>query len=65
MIIFSEKSLRQTISSYTAHYHRERNHQGLNNRLFEPERDAGKKDAEICCRERFGGMLSYYYREAA
>ncbi len=65
MIFFSEKSLRRAVSTYVAHYHRERNHQGLNNRLIEPERNAGKRGAEVCCRERLGGMLRYYYREAA
>ena len=61
MIFFSEKSLRRAVSVYVAHYHQERNHQGLNNRLIEPERDAGKRGAEVCCRERLGGMLRYYY----
>jgi transposase InsO family protein len=64
MIFFSEKSLRRAVSTYMAHYHRERNHQGLNNRLIEPERDAGKRGVRVCCRERLGGMLRYYYREA-
>jgi transposase InsO family protein len=65
MIFFSESSLRRAVFAYVAHYHGERNHQGLNNRLIEPERDARKRGAEICCRERLGGMLKYYYREAA
>ncbi len=41
MIFFSEKSLRRAVSAYVAHYHWERNRQGLNNRLSEPEWDAG------------------------
>ncbi len=65
MIFFTEKSLRLAVSAYVAHYHRERNHQGLSNRLIEPEMEAGKKSAEIFCRERLGGMLRYYHREAA
>lgn len=65
MIFFSEESLRRAVSTFVAHYHQERNHQGLNNRLIEPETDAGKRGARVCCRERLGGMLRYYYREAA
>ena len=65
MIFFSEKSLRRAVSMYVSHYHRERNHQGLNNRLIKPERGAGKRVGEVHCHERLGGTLRYYYREAA
>ncbi len=34
MILFGESSLRRAITEYLAHYHAERNHQGLNNRLI-------------------------------
>jgi len=60
-----ETSLIQlTVSSFIDHYHRERNHQGLENRLIEPpasERGIGP----VSCRERLGGVLNFYYREAA
>jgi hypothetical protein len=46
-------------------YHRERNHQGLNNRLIEPEKEIVQSAGRIECRERLGGMLRYYYRKAA
>ncbi len=65
MIFFSEKSLRRAVSAYMVHYHRERNHQGLENRLIERERGVRKGTDEVCCRERLGGMLRYYCREAA
>ena len=32
MIFFSEAQLRRAINAYVAHYHGERNHQGLGNR---------------------------------
>ncbi len=65
-LILSELAIRHAqVAAYVAHYHRERNHQGLNNRLIDPERDAGKRGTEVCCRDRLGGMLRYYYREAA
>ena len=65
MIFFGEASLRRTIDSYLIHYHRERNHQGLGNQLTEPDVSVGRHTGEISCRARLGGMLKYYYRQAA
>ena len=65
MIFFGEASLRRTIDFYLIHYHRERNHQGIGNQLVEPEEGVGKTPGKICCRERLGGMLRYYCRQAA
>ena len=65
MIFFTESSLRRAIRSYVAHYHCERSHQGLGNRLIEPGNGVGKANGTVCCRERLGGMLRYYYRQAA
>ena len=36
VIPFGERHLRRTIAEYVAHYHRERNHQGLDNELIDP-----------------------------
>ena len=38
LIFFREESLRAAIHNFVAHYHAERNHQGLANRLISPER---------------------------
>jgi transposase InsO family protein len=65
MVFFGEQSLRRAVCAYLDHYHRERNHQSLGNRLIEPENNVGRIDGEIECRERLGGMLRYYYRAAA
>jgi len=65
MIFFGEKSLRNAVREYLAHYHAERNHQGLENRLIEPGPEVGQTAGTIECRERLGGMLKYYYRKAA
>ena len=64
MILFGEASLRKAIEQYLVHYHRERNHQGLDNSLIE---SGGmiRRRGEVRCRERLGGMLKYYYRAAA
>ena len=48
-----------------AHYHGERNHQGLANRILVPGDEVGRDTGEVQCRERLGGLLRYYYRKAA
>jgi hypothetical protein len=65
MTFFGESSLRKTVREFVSHYHYERNHQGLGNRLLIPDEcHAGNKGA-IQRQDRLGGMLNYYYREAA
>jgi putative transposase len=65
IIFFGESSLRKAVVEFLAHYHAERNHQGLNNRLIAPGEEVGRKHGEVECRERLGGLLNYYYRRAA
>jgi putative transposase len=65
MIFFGEKSLRRALAEFTQHYHGERNHQGLGNNLIEPDGEIGRSEGDIQCRDRLGGMLRYYYRDAA
>ena len=65
MIFFGEASLREASTAYVAHYHHERNHQGLGNKLIEPEPEIWQTGGEVTCRERLGGLLRYYYRDAA
>ena len=65
MIFFSEQQLRRTLKEFVTHYHAERNHQGLNNRMIVPGDEVGCEAGEIKCRERLCGMLKYYYRDAA
>jgi hypothetical protein len=60
-----EKSLRTAVQSFVAHYHSERNHQGLANRLICPEVDDLVNTGVVQRRKRLGGMLNYYYRSAA
>jgi transposase InsO family protein len=66
LILFGEASLRHALQEYVEHYHHERNHQGKDNVLLFP---AVSQDTEgtgpIRCRERLGGLLKYYEREAA
>ncbi len=65
MIFFGEAMLRHAVTSFCAHYHGGRNHQGLANRLIEPDDNVGRVAGEIVCDERLGGLLKYYRREAA
>ncbi len=46
-------------------YHKGRNHQGLDNQIIEPGDEVGVIAGKVECRERLGGMLKYYCRDAA
>ncbi len=65
MIFFGEDSLRRAVREYVAHYHAERNHQGLGNAIIAPLPVPTKALGRVRCRERLGGVLRYYHREAA
>jgi len=67
LILFGERPLRRALQQYVAHYHEERNHQGKQNRLLFPlpNRRASGDSGIVRCKERLGGLLKYYEREAA
>jgi putative transposase len=67
LILFGDASLRRALREYLTHFHRERNHQGKGNVLLFPSRPgpAFGLDRSVRCRERLGGLLKYYHREAA
>ena len=65
MIPLGEHHLRESVRAYVAHYHLERNHQGLDNELIYAAQEMPESEGGTRCRERLGGMLRYYYREAA
>jgi len=65
MIFFGEKPLRRALKEFTEHYHTERNHQGIGNNIIAPDSHVGQSKGIIKRSERLGGMLSYYYRDAA
>jgi transposase InsO family protein len=50
LILFGESSLRSTVREFVRHYHHERNHQGLGNKLLNPEptcpHEMGRSDAD-------------------
>ena len=65
VIPLGEKHLRTIVTEFLIHYHLERNHQGLDNELLTPLPANSNADGSICCRERLGGILNYFYRDAA
>jgi putative transposase len=65
LIFFGEAALVTAVREFISHFHEERNHQGLGNRLIEPGREVGRTAGDVVCRERLGRLLRYYYREAA
>ena len=65
MIFFGEASLCRTVTEFVSHYNRERNHQGLDNKIIQSEFSEFPTNGKIHSRKRLGGLLNYYYREAA
>jgi len=67
MILFGEASLQHVLSNYVQHYHAERNHQGQGNVILFPAAAdrIGESTGEIRTRQRLGGLLKFYCREAA
>src|ERR1700755_3170107 len=65
MILFGESRVRKATAEFMAHYHNERNHQGLDNALICPEPEHAGGQGEMHRRERLGGLLNYYYCNAA
>ena len=63
VIPLGERHLRRTIAEFVAHYHGERNHQGIGNDLIQLLRRADDQ-GPVRRGQRIGGMLNYYYRAA-
>jgi transposase InsO family protein len=64
VIPLGERHLRRVVSEYVEHYQRERNHQGIGNRLIDRGDGGLGGTGPIECHERLGGMLRYYARAA-
>ncbi len=56
---------RRALHEYMAHYHAERNHQGICNALISPPPTLMSSSGAISRRKRLGGMLNYYERLVA
>lgn len=57
--------LPRAISEFVAHYHTERNHQGLDNVLLQGALTPANENGRILRRARLGGLLNFYHRNAA
>jgi hypothetical protein len=65
LVLLGEGQLRRAVSEFVEHYHLERNHQGLDNRLLTSPSSPVNDSGPVARRERLGGLLNYYYRRAA
>jgi putative transposase len=66
LILFGEASLHHALHEYVDYYHHERTHQGKGNVVLFPLLSPyTAHEGPIQCRERLGGLLKYYDREAA
>ena len=65
-VFFGGRHLRYVIKEYMAYYHEDRFHQGIGSRLIRPaSANDNAVTGGIRCRSRLGGLLNFYYREAA
>jgi putative transposase len=62
MVFFGEGRLRRAIAEFVEHYHTERNHQGLGNRLLQPGPTLPVTEGIVHRQVRLGGLLSFYHR---
>jgi transposase InsO family protein len=63
IVPLGERHFRRALKEFVDHYHRERNHQGLENRLIEGSAPC-RRGGRIRRRSRLGGLLNYYERAA-
>ena len=65
LIPIGQRMLRRALREYGAHFHQERNHQGVGNVLIMPDTSFQQQGAPVIRRARLGGLLTYYERAAA
>ena len=58
------RATRASSRGHLEHYHCERNHQGLDNRLLQHAPPPKRRATNVQRRDRLGGLLNFYYREA-
>jgi putative transposase len=66
-LVFGERHFDYLVKEYVEHYHNERPHQGLGNRVITGEPPPAPSDSNntLLCRTRLGGLLKHYRRIAA
>jgi integrase-like protein len=65
LIPIGQGMLRGALREYGAHFHQERNHQGLGNVLIMPDTSSKRRGGSVIRRTRLGGLLNFYERAAA
>jgi transposase InsO family protein len=63
LIPIGERHFRRAVAEYVEHYHGERNHQGLDNRLIS-DPPIIPMSGRVRRRSRLGGLLNFYQRAA-
>jgi putative transposase len=63
IIPMGERHFRRAVAEYVEHYHRERNHQGLDNRLI-ADTPTSDRTGRVRRRPRLCGLLNFYERAA-
>jgi putative transposase len=64
IVPLGESHFRRALTEFIEHYHRERNHQGLDNRLIDDTSATRRREGMIRRRSRLGGLLNHYARAA-
>nr|WP_269821709.1 integrase core domain-containing protein [Haliangium ochraceum] len=64
LVLLGERHLRSAVSEYSAHYHTERNRQGISSQIIQPTH-ISEQTGSIVARECLGGLLHFYHRADA
>jgi putative transposase len=66
-LVFGEQHFDYLVREYVEHYHTERPHQGLGNRVVTDDTPPAPPNSNdiMLCRTRLGGLLKHYHRAAA
>jgi putative transposase len=64
VIPIGEAHIRRAVREYVDHYHGERSHRGIGNRIIDSSVDISRKGGPVECRGRLGGLLRFYHRAA-
>jgi putative transposase len=67
LLIFGQRHLEHVLREFIEHYHEERPHQGLQQRVPRPReaREVGAAAGPVLRHDRLGGVLHEYFRQAA
>lgn len=64
LILFGSDHLQRALQEFVAHYHIERPHQGLGNKVLTASTSGTSQNGEVVADERLGGLLRSYRRVA-